>query len=162
MSWRDEFPKIWEKLMARRDSEFFREPVDWKGLGLYDYPKVISKPMDLKTLKRNFDNNMYHTPASLASDVRLIFLNAMTYNDPNSKVFNHAKAQREYFESLWAGLVHSDEDQDRPPNVEQLTSFVEKCHRMTPDDLAQVLLHLESICPNCILKVLLLLVLIFS
>jgi hypothetical protein len=152
MSWKEEFLKIWEKLMARRDSEFFREPVDWKGLGLYDYPKVISKPMDLKTLKRNVDNNIYKTPSSLADDVRLIYLNAMTYNDPNSKIFNHAKAQKEFFESLWNGIVRADEDQDRPPNFEQLTSFVEKCHRMTPDDLTQVLLHLESICPDCILK----------
>ena len=129
MSWKEEFPKIWDKMMARRDSEFFRDPVDWKALGLYDYPTIIKKPMDMRTLKKNFDNNVYQSPADLASDTRLIFLNAMTYNDPSSKVFSHAKTQREIFESAWNAIVNAEEDKDRPPSVEQLTEFVEKCHR---------------------------------
>jgi hypothetical protein len=80
-------------------------------------------------LKKNFDNNVYQSPADLASDTRLIFLNAMTYNDPSSKVFSHAKTQREIFESAWNAIVNAEEDKDRPPSVEQLTEFVEKCHR---------------------------------
>ncbi len=85
--------------------------------------------MDMKTLKRNFDNNNYKTPTDLANDVRLIFLNAMTYNDPTSKVFSHAKAQKEFFEAAWSNIVNADEDRDRPPSLDQLTCFVEKCHR---------------------------------
>lgn len=129
MSWREEFPKLWDRMISRRDSEFFREPVDWKSLGLYDYPTIIKRPMDLKTLKKNFDSGFYQAPSDLANDMRLIFLNAMTYNDPTSKVFSHAKTQREFFESAWTNLVNVEEDKDRPPNVEQLTEFVEKCHR---------------------------------
>ena len=35
----------------RADAEPFREPVDWKGLGLPDYPKLIKNPMDLGTIE---------------------------------------------------------------------------------------------------------------
>ena len=37
----------------KQDSEFFREPVAWKELGLLDYPIVITKPMDLSTVLLN-------------------------------------------------------------------------------------------------------------
>ena len=29
----------------------FREPVPWRELGLNDYPEIIKKPMDLKTVR---------------------------------------------------------------------------------------------------------------
>ena len=40
-------------LSVEQDSEFFREPVAWKELGLLDYPIVITKPMDLSTVLLN-------------------------------------------------------------------------------------------------------------
>jgi hypothetical protein len=40
-------------LCESNDSFDFREPVDWKGMGLTDYPAIIKHPMDLNTvLKR--------------------------------------------------------------------------------------------------------------
>jgi hypothetical protein len=40
-------------LCESNDSFDFREPVDWKGMGLTDYPNIIKHPMDLSTaLKR--------------------------------------------------------------------------------------------------------------
>jgi len=29
----------------------FREPVDWKNLGLLDYPSIVKHPMDLGTIR---------------------------------------------------------------------------------------------------------------
>lgn len=29
----------------------FKEPVDWQGLGLTDYPIIVQNPMDLGTIK---------------------------------------------------------------------------------------------------------------
>lgn len=40
-----------DELMAVDISEPFNEKVDWKGLGLHDYPKVVKHPMDLGTIK---------------------------------------------------------------------------------------------------------------
>ena len=39
--------KLVNSLLARGDAQPFREPVDWRGLELYDYPKIIKKLMDL-------------------------------------------------------------------------------------------------------------------
>jgi hypothetical protein len=35
--------KLVNNLMSRGDCGPFREPVDWRDLGLWDYPKVIKK-----------------------------------------------------------------------------------------------------------------------
>ena len=38
-------------LSSQKDVDAFLEPVDWKSLGLTDYPLVIKQPMDLGTIK---------------------------------------------------------------------------------------------------------------
>jgi hypothetical protein len=42
-------------------TEPFRAPVDWKGLGLYDYPQIVKKPMDLGTIKKKISGGKYKT-----------------------------------------------------------------------------------------------------
>lgn len=54
---KDEVHKISTILMNlnnHNDSLDFREPVDWKGLELYDYLDVIKHPMDLGTINHKF------------------------------------------------------------------------------------------------------------
>ncbi len=34
-------------LMSRPESLAFKDPVDWRGLGLDDYPSIVKCPMDL-------------------------------------------------------------------------------------------------------------------
>jgi hypothetical protein len=46
----------------------FREPVDWKGLGLYDYPQIIKKPMDLGTVKKHLKAKKYKNVADAARE----------------------------------------------------------------------------------------------
>lgn len=41
---------ILTSLIESNDSCDFREPVDWKGMGLTDYPSIIKHPMDLSTV----------------------------------------------------------------------------------------------------------------
>eukprot|EP01083_Nonionella_stella_P152503 488960_1 len=68
------------KLMKRADTKPFREPVDWKGLNLPDYPLFITKPMDLGTIATKLECNKYSTADQFAYDVRLVFKNAKSYN----------------------------------------------------------------------------------
>ena len=35
--------KLVSSLYSRNDCEPFRDPVDWKALELWDYPKIITK-----------------------------------------------------------------------------------------------------------------------
>ena len=44
----------------------FREPVPWKELGLTDYPEIVKKPMDLKTVRKNLGKGKYKKFKSLA------------------------------------------------------------------------------------------------
>ena len=44
---------------ADPNAEEFHAPVDYKGLELNDYPDVIKNPMDLSTLRRNWNEGRY-------------------------------------------------------------------------------------------------------
>jgi len=85
--------EILKELFGKRHSGYawpFYKPVDVKTLGLHDYHKVIKKPMDLGTVKRNLDSGVYTTVGDFKSDVQLIFLNCRQYNPPEHDVTNMA------------------------------------------------------------------------
>ena len=50
--------------------EPFRAPVDWKSLGLFDYPQLIKKPMDLGKIKRKLEKEEYKSIYDAAEDTR--------------------------------------------------------------------------------------------
>ena len=53
--------------------EPFRVPVDWKGMGLFDYPTLIKKPMDLGTVKKNISARKYKTIPEAAGMFIMLF-----------------------------------------------------------------------------------------
>jgi hypothetical protein len=73
-------------IISRNESFAFREPVDWKGMGLLDYPEIIKKPMDLGTVKKKLEAGAYETIEDVAKDVRLVWANCMLYNSSGSEV----------------------------------------------------------------------------
>ncbi|KAF8395221.1 hypothetical protein HHK36_019163 [Tetracentron sinense] len=86
----------------------FMQPVDVKGLGLDDYYEVIDKPMDLSTIKNQMeakDGAGYKNVREICADVRLVFKNAMTYNDERSDVHVMAKTLLAKFEEKWLQLL---------------------------------------------------------
>ncbi|OMO71637.1 hypothetical protein CCACVL1_18115 [Corchorus capsularis] len=86
----------------------FMQPVDVKGLGLHDYYEVIEKPMDFSTIKNQMeakDGTGYKNVREICSDVRLVFNNAMKYNDEGSDVHLMAKTLLEKFEEKWQQLL---------------------------------------------------------
>lgn len=72
-------------------SEPFREAVDWKTLGLFDYPQIIKHPMDLGTVKRKINEGKYKSLHEAGDDVRQIWKNCMTYNADGSDFYNLAE-----------------------------------------------------------------------
>ena len=54
-----EFYKILLSFYSRPESKVFREPVDHKGLGLFDYLDVVKTPMDLGTIKKKVEAGGY-------------------------------------------------------------------------------------------------------
>ena len=70
--------KIVNQLITHPDSTPFREPVDWRGLELFDYPQIIEKMMDLGTVKRKLERRAYNSAWECAQDIRLVWNNCMT------------------------------------------------------------------------------------
>lgn len=97
--------KIVNNLSARADCEPFREPVDWKALELYDYPKIIKKMMDLGTIKRKLEKGKYSDAAECADDVRLVWKNCMTYNADGSDFYRLGDSYSKRFEERFQKLV---------------------------------------------------------
>ena len=75
----------------------FYKPVDADTLGLHDYHLIITRPMDLGTVKKKMDNREYTNPADFESDVLLIFHNCYKYNPPEHDVVTMAKKLEEVF-----------------------------------------------------------------
>lgn len=50
---------IFVSVSSSFNKEPFKNPVDWKSMGLFDYPALIQKPMDLGTVKRNINGRKY-------------------------------------------------------------------------------------------------------
>ena len=82
--------------------------------------------------------------------MRLIFANAMLYNASGSKIYQIAKQLSEMFETQWNNLY--PEDSGRLPTTEEMTSWVDQCHHLTPDDLGVLIVNLDESFPNCITK----------
>ncbi|KAF8021890.1 hypothetical protein BT93_G2125 [Corymbia citriodora subsp. variegata] len=86
----------------------FLQPVDVKALGLHDYHKVIDKPMDFSTIKKQMeatDGTAYKHVREICADVRLVFKNAMKYNDEKSDIHVMAKTLLRKFEEKWLQLL---------------------------------------------------------
>ena len=49
--------KIFEILEGDPLAYDFLEPVDYVALNILDYPKIITQPMDLGTVKKKLDDN---------------------------------------------------------------------------------------------------------
>lgn len=150
MGWEADLEKILGKLSARKDSEAFREPVEWEMLGLTDYPVLIKEPMDLGTVLAKLENKEYTNKDDAAADVRLIWSNSMLYNAPGSRIYLTAKTLSEFWEAQWATVAK--DDQNRPPSNDEMSGWVELCHRIPAEDLGKVIVYLDSVCPSACSK----------
>jgi len=132
---------IIDMLMKRPDSADFREPLDWRGMGLKDYPKVIEKPMDLATVKQNIKD--YRTIHKCADDIRLIWSNCKKYNGEGSVYYSLADSLsrifEEYFDVVRFGPCIKTEKRGRDADLSEEAS---KKMRKSINDVAA-----DLVCP---------------
>ncbi|KAJ8755056.1 hypothetical protein K2173_016585 [Erythroxylum novogranatense] len=103
-------------LMKHEYGWVFNVPVDAKKLKLHDYHKIIKRPMDLGTVKRKLNENLYKSPTEFAEDVRLTFKNAITYNEKGQDVHFMAQVLLKIFEERWA-VIKTKFKFDRRPQA---------------------------------------------
>ncbi|XP_071711868.1 transcription factor GTE11-like isoform X2 [Rutidosis leptorrhynchoides] len=98
---RKQCENLLKKLMTHQHGWVFNKPVDVVALKIPDYFKVITKPMDLGTVKEKLCSGKYASPFQFLADVRLTFSNAMTYNPPGNDVHIMADVVSKFFELRW-------------------------------------------------------------
>lgn len=72
--------ELLKELSRHHLSVWFLEPVDYVKLNIPEYPKIISQPMDFKTIRLNLEQGKYESPDAFAEHMRLVFRNAITFN----------------------------------------------------------------------------------
>jgi len=153
--------KIVNSLMSRADCGPFREPVDWRSMELYDYPKIIKKMMDLGTVKRKLERNQYKTAKECAEDIRLIWTNCKTYNADGSDFYLLAQGFSKRFEERYKKVQAEFDtgDGERKPAAEShedqmaldvKTNFANKLFRLSGMELGHVIQVLDLRCPQAL------------
>ncbi|CAJ0607955.1 unnamed protein product [Cylicocyclus nassatus] len=99
--------EVLEELMGNECKDFnwpFLAPVDVKGLHLLDYYDIVSKPMDLGTIKKKLESKQYANAEEFAEDIRLVCNNCFKYNPSSHIVHQHARALLQAFNERWLNL----------------------------------------------------------
>jgi len=153
-----QFGVILREITDDKDSWPFREPVDVVGLQLHDYYKIITKPMDFSTIQNKMegkDVTTYKNVREIYADVRLIFANAMTYNDDENIVHLLAKSLLEKFEEKWQQFLPKVESEEKRQKEEESKGLlatnssreaaIAKLAKDTDDELNQINKQLEEL-----------------
>merc|ERR1719240_2245154 len=112
-----------KSLMKRSQGVHFSRPVEWKKMGLADYPKLIKEPMDLGTVTERVAKSYYSRLEHFANDVRLVWKNAFVFNAPDSLYFKAAKTLSDVFEKRIEEL-EKDAEVANPPDI----GTMERCN----------------------------------
>ncbi|ORZ29751.1 Bromodomain-containing protein, partial [Catenaria anguillulae PL171] len=67
-----------------KDAAPFTAPVDWKALNLPDYPLIIKRPMDLKTMEAKLQAKEYTLVDQVIADFDTMVDNCVRYNGEKS------------------------------------------------------------------------------
>ena len=92
---------VLQQLFKKRDTEPFREPVDYQGLGLTDYPIIVKRMMDLGSIRKNLKSETYKFLDEALDDIQLVWDNCKLYNIEES--FIHKAAVK--LEAVTEGLL---------------------------------------------------------
>lgn len=153
--------KLLTQISSRSDASPFLHPVDWKNLGLYDYPQIVKNPMDLTTVIKKLKNNGYTSKSSVEKDVRLIWQNCMSYNADGSDFYLLASEFSKRFSEKMSKLQIpssppsnnlSTAVNDNQPTPDQKQSFARNLFRINKEELGRVVTILDDKSPEALTK----------
>eukprot|EP01034_Spumella_vulgaris_P021640 gene21640-27680_t len=85
---------------------WFLEPVDYVKFGIPDYPTIVKQPMDFRTIRLALEALKYESHEAFADHVRLVFKNAMTFNQlRDNPVHIAAREMSARFEDRYRQLI---------------------------------------------------------
>ncbi|ESQ45271.1 hypothetical protein EUTSA_v10010479mg [Eutrema salsugineum] len=123
-----QFGTIFRQITQHKNAWPFMHPVDVEGLGLDDYYEVIDKPMDFSTIKNQMeakDGTGYKHVMQIYTDMRLVFENAMKYNEESSEVYTMANILLGKFEEKWAHFLPKVQEEEKIREEEEKQAAME-------------------------------------
>jgi len=104
----------------------FRLPVNAKVEGIYpDYFKVVTKPMDLTTVKARLDNNYYSELTQCVADIQQVWTNAKLYNPAEHTIHKWAE-ELDLITKGWVAKCQVQELSVQQPSVPTIPSITTK------------------------------------
>lgn len=136
----------------------FLQPLDYKALGLDDYPLIIKKPMDLSTVKKNLKNSKFNGIEDVFEDLMLIWDNCRTYNMSDSPVYHHADSMERHMIkycnmhgiTVEVPAKRSREEPSSNDDYQQRLDFSEALKKLSPKKNAEIVEYIQKSCPNAI------------
>ena len=157
----DEDIKKLEKIFDTMEKDIqaydFLAPVDYIGLNILDYPKIITHPMDLGTVKKNLLNGEYKIFQDFMSDINLIWKNCRTYNLPGSeivKMANHCDKKikqlidKQFKNSQNKGGSAKNKNENSTLTLAEKTKLIESIREQPNEGLTQVVKIILKECPK--------------
>ncbi|KFK34481.1 hypothetical protein AALP_AA5G151000 [Arabis alpina] len=123
-----QFGTIFRQITQHKCAWPFLHPVNVQGLGLHDYYEIIDKPMDFGTIKNQMeakDGTGYKHVMQIHADMRLVFENAMKYNEELSEVYSMAKTLLVKFEEKWVHFLPKVQEEDKIREEEEKQAAME-------------------------------------
>lgn len=115
------------KLSLEPEAAPFLVPVDWKKLGLDDYPEIVQTPMDLHTIRKRLDAFVYNDADSLVDpelffrDLALCWENCLDYFEDDLEIeavqmaLKLSSMAKRMEETFWADLAAFEESLEKRP-----------------------------------------------
>lgn len=140
----------------------FLKPVDFKGLGLDDYPLIVKKPMDLSSVKKRLKLNKYTSINDVIQDLSLIWDNCRAYNVIDSPISQQAdmmeRNMAEYCKTqkLQASAKPKRQKEEEHKSLseeimhDEKLELTESTRRLSHETLAQIVMIVQSECPKAI------------
>jgi hypothetical protein len=146
-------------LSSQNESIHFLHPVDYRTLGLHDYPNIIKTPMDLSTVKSKLKNSQYSSMDDFLGDMILIWDNCRTYNLAESQIVQQTEVLEKSMLRFCNQNNISLENVIRRPKIEQHPDSVpfqekvdlsERLKVLSTKRLGAVVQIIEVECPKAI------------
>ncbi|XP_076335593.1 E3 ubiquitin-protein ligase TRIM33-like [Tachypleus tridentatus] len=114
--------RILLELFCHDSSSPFHQPI---SRTVPNYHKVITKPMDLMTVKQKLSPthfNFYQDEGEFVSDLKLIFRNCCTFNPVGSTLYNTAKLLEDFLQTLLKNYLPYECSDQEVEIVDQISS----------------------------------------
>ena len=149
--------KIFDTMEKDTQAYEFLAPVDYIGLNILDYPKIITHPMDLGTVKKNLLNGEYKIFQDFMSDINLIWKNCRTYNLPGSdivKMANHCDKRikqlidKQFKNYQNKGGSTKNKNENSTLTLAEKTKLIESIREQPNEGLTQIVKIILKECPK--------------